>query len=211
MANGILKWNGSAWQNAPIFKWNGSAWAKADGYKWNGSAWVSITETTYITEFKALTSRSFLGDGSPRGDVATRPWLHLGYYASTTGKESSVIIFDYIAMQKELAGATIDKVELYMKNEHAYYSSGMYLSYQNTAMTSIPASYKPTVAGVYKEFFAKGEGKWITLANFWGTWFASGAATGIYMFNNESAPSSYGYFTAHNTANPPKLRITYKK
>lgn len=167
--------------------------------------------TRYTTTYQADWSKTWDSGGSSTG------FMYQGRYGSSSGGyERSKFGFDEAQIQSDLAGASIVKVELYLKNAHAYYSSGLSLMLGTHADDFMDHTSSTTgnwdrsdLDGVH---FNKYEGKWITLPNSIGTEFQTGATSGFCLGDTDSGNlSSYGYFDGANNNYPPLLRLTYDK
>src|SRR5690606_2069491 len=74
----------------------------------------------YTKTYNSTNSNAFQGDGDNRGTTE----LYQGYYSSTNGNQFSLIAFDDAQIRSDLSGATIIKVELYLRNRHFYRNAG---------------------------------------------------------------------------------------
>jgi len=157
------------------------------------------------TKTYSSTWMSSFGTGSGR---RTDGRAYQGYYSSTNGSNYSKYGFPS-QIQSDLAGATIKKVELYLDNNHFYSNSGgnaIIGTHANTVQPTGSTSLTGTFAR-QSIAFAKGQAKWVTLSNSFGTDLKSGAALGITLGRTSGGSlSEYGYF-----ASSAKLRITYEK
>lgn len=171
----------------------------------------STPVTQYTKTYTSTWTRSYQGDGSLRisnGD------MYQGYYSSTNGNQRSLIGFDDDTIRADLAGATIDKVELRLDNTHFYNNSGGTAVIGTHSYGSAPSTWSGGTVNESRETesWAKGALKWVTLSNSFGTDFKSGAATGIALGPGDTTSLTYySYWVGQNGTNKPQLKITYTK
>ena len=168
------------------------------------------TKKTYTSSWIASNSESY-------GNFGARPEadLYQGYYSSNQGHQWASIVFASAnskggevgkTIASALSGATVKKVELYLKNNHWYYNSGgtAYVRAQNSTslITSTPTGTPKAFSG-----WAKGAGKWVDITS-----ISSASIRGVTL---GKAPSTsltyYGQFANHTSSSKPQLRITYEK
>ena len=160
---------------------------------------------TYTTTWGATWMTSLRTDGAAVSDA-----LQQGYYAPNyrrsaigfnTGPSSAGSIY------KALAGASIQKVELYLKNSTFYSSSGGNANVDMSTLSTAPSSIGAiTGRGLARNFkFAVGEGKWVTLNS--DTWAGlKDGSTRSVVLGTTAGAADYARFSK---ADPPKIRITY--
>lgn len=167
-------------------------------------------KTKYVTYFTANSSESY-------GNFGARPesQLYQGYFSSNQGHQWTSILFTAAnsygsesgkSIATALSGATIARIELFVKNLYWYNTSGT--AYVRAQTSTSLISTTPT--GTAKAFggFARGDGKWLDITS-----IASSSIRGVTL---GKAPSTslgyYGYFANHAAATgKPCLRITYYK
>lgn len=174
-----------------------------------GSDGGSTPVQTYTKTYANTWSRSYNGSGAL---LHSNDELYQGQYSGTNGNQRSLIGFNYATIQADLAGATITKVELTMKNVHFYNNSGGTAVIGTHSYTSAPSTWSGGSVNESREneSWAKGATKTVTLSNSFGTDLQSGAARGIAIGPGDSTSLTYyGYFDGR--VGQPKLKITYTK
>ena len=177
------------------------------------SAPVTTTPVkTYKSTWKASSSRSW------RDGVITPGDLQQGYYppakrfsmatwmnANSTGSETNKNLIN------ALKGASISRMEVYLKNLSWYYGSGGQALIGHHDMDYLPDTPQTSGGGAFSSGnWTTGAGRWITLPPSWYDNFASGDYRGITL--GEGAGTSmtyYGHFS--NLASDLQLRVTYSK
>lgn len=159
---------------------------------------------------------TYIVDKKPYGKRRnTSGWMYQGRYTPAKfegdrGRQRSMVGFNHADMRSKLNGARIEKVEIYLKNKHFWYSSGKaMIGYHNS--TSMPADFQQSRYAVKSENFTQGQGRWITMSNEYGEWLRDGKAKGFTLFSNSNDLNYYGYFHGKGAGSEPKIRITYKK
>lgn len=166
--------------------------------------------TQYVKTYSASSSASFQQDGTNRG-VAE---CYQGRYSSTNGNQFSMIGFPYATIQSDLAGSTINKVELYLDNVHFYSNSGGEAIIGTHNQTSVSGNHSSSQinSNLSSPSFTYGQGKWVTLPNSIGNAFRDNTAKGIALGPGPSTSQIYyGYFRGNGQSGEPQLRITYTK
>lgn len=173
--------------------------------------------TQYTKTYSANGSASYQGDDDERTGIAE---CYQGQYSSTNGNQYSVILFPYSTIASDLSGATINKVEVYLNNNHWYYNSGgtAIIGYHNSATTPSSFTYPSSTDNITRSSFTYGQAKWVTVDNSIGTAFKNGTAKGILLGKGQTSGGTlstdklyYGYFAGNGQSGEPQLRITYTK
>lgn len=173
--------------------------------------------TQYTKTYSANGSASYQGDDDERAGIAE---CYQGQYSSTNGNQYSVILFPYSTIASDLSGATINKVEVYLNNNHWYYNSGgtAIIGYHNSATTPSSFTYPSSTDNITRSSFTYGQAKWVTVDNSIGTAFKNGTAKGILLGKGQTSGGTlstdklyYGYFAGNGQSGEPQLRITYTK
>jgi hypothetical protein len=170
------------------------------------------------------------GTSTTTGEYSYRYSLYQGNPGTASGTKKSAVRFPALGLP---SGATITKAEVYLRNRHSYFSSGLTVyigahidgnleSAGANVETQTSSSQVPTArdfstgSDVFTVTFAKGQGKWVTLPT---TWYADiagdvvrGILLGVTAVPNTwySGLTNYGYFDGNTMADEPKLRITYE-
>ncbi len=167
--------------------------------------------TQYVKTYSANGSASYQGDDDIRSGIDE---CYQGQYSSTNGNQYSVILFPYSTIASDLSGATINKVEVYLNNNHWYNNSGgtAVIGYHNSATTPSSFTYPSSTDDITQASFTYGQAKWVTVNNSIGTAFKNGTAKGILLGKGPSTSKTYyGYFAGNGQSGEPQLRITYTK
>ncbi len=169
----------------------------------------------YVKTYSANGSASYQGDDDIRSGIDE---CYQGQYSSTNGNQYSVILFPYSTIASDLSGATIDKVEVYLNNNHWYNNSGgtAVIGYHNSATTPASFTYPSSTDNITQSSFTYGQAKWVTVDDSIGTAFKNGTAKGILLGKGQTAGGTlstsktyYGYFAGNGQSGEPQLRITY--
>ncbi|MFE9497260.1 hypothetical protein [Streptomyces collinus] len=166
--------------------------------------YVAPAKTTYTKTYSS-TWMSTWGTNSGR---RTDGKAYQGNYSSTNGNNYTKYGFSS-AIQTDLSGATVKKVELYLDNTHFYSNSGGNAIIGTHANSTQPTGSSSTTGtyGRQSTAFTYGQAKWVTLSSAFGTDLKSGAALGITLGRTSGGTlAEYGYFTSS-----AQLRITYEK
>lgn len=174
----------------------------------------STPTTQYTKTYSATWCGSYDGDNGRRSSNSD---MYQGYYDGTHGNQKSIIGFDWNTIQNDLAGASIIKVELTLKNKFWYNNSGgtTIVGTHNSSASSAPSTC-PSLNDNLGAFsgWPKGATWAVTLNNTdFGVALKNGTAKGICLGPGPSTSKTYyGYFAGSNDAtNKPKLKITYQK
>ncbi|UYL87524.1 hypothetical protein SEA_RICKROSS_35 [Streptomyces phage RickRoss] len=166
--------------------------------------------TQYVKTYAANESASYQEDGSNRG-VAS---CYQGRYSATNGNQFSMIGFDDAQIRSDTSGATINKVELYLNNNHFYSNSGgnAVIGTHNQTTLSGTHSSSQINDNLQQTHFDLGQAKWITIPNSIGNALRDNTAKGIALGPGPTTSQSYyGYFAGNGESGEPQLRITYTK
>ncbi|WP_017974376.1 hypothetical protein [Actinopolyspora halophila] len=163
----------------------------------------------YTTEWISNNSITYDSFGSATG------YMYQGRHsAGAGGYEYSKFWFDHTSIRNTLAGSSIVKVELFLKNVHSYYSSGIWAMI-GTVLETDETQASPTSGGwdrYPRVHIDKYEGKWITLPNSLGEEFRDASTSGITLGSPFTGGlAEYGYFDGANNLLKPTLRVTYDK
>lgn len=193
------------------------------GERWTFSSPDPITTKTYVDTFPATWSESYDGDGNIKPSQYTMGRLYQGRYGKHNtidniqydpiywGVQRSLIGFDTKKIQANLKGARIQKIELYLKNEHFWYAKGGRAAIISHSFASKPSRFNYYPSTVVNAPFQKGQGKWVTLPDRLETLLKNGTISGFGLYYNTQQLDYYGYFSGANSADRPILRVTYTK
>jgi hypothetical protein len=207
----VKRYNGSSWVDINPKRWNGSSWVDVEVYKYDGSKWVNISSQQYTTTWEATWTQTYRESGTKRTDYRSEKLCQGEYVSEPWGIMRSLCGFGDI--ESALQGAKINKVELYLHNEHWYYNSGgtAVIGYHNHA--TVPNTFSHSKYGAkYQNFSSRGQALWITMPNELGEGIRDGIYKGISIFANTSNLNYYGiFYGANDGSRKPKLKITYTK
>lgn len=170
----------------------------------------------YVKTYTATASDSFQSDGTDRNIDE----CYQGEYSGTNGNQFSMMAFDYSQIQSDLSGATINKVEVYLNNNHFYNNDGgtTIIGTHNQTGVGGDHSYGEVNANLSRHSWSKGQAKWVTVPSSIGNAFRDNTAKGLALGKGQTSGGSlsnsneyYGYFAGATQSGPPKLRITYTK
>ena len=94
--------------------------------------------TTYTKTYSSTATRSYYDWLTTR---ITNGRMYQGYFDDTYGNQRSLVQFDSATIQSDLAGATITKAELTLKNDHFYYDDGGNLILGTHDYTTLPSTW----------------------------------------------------------------------
>ncbi|MFE1289616.1 hypothetical protein [Streptomyces sp. NPDC058751] len=175
---------------------------KTGGYNTGGGT-ATPPVVQYTKTYSATWSGSYAARGSYNSYYGNS--CYQGYFSSTNGMQASLIGFSS-ALATDLAGATIQKAEVYLYFDHWYYNAGGSAVIKAHSHASRPSTFScdsesKTVA------WAKSVGKWVDITSV----FDSTKWRGIALDPNNSSLNYYGRARGYGQTNPPKLRVTYTK
>lgn len=165
-------------------------------------------EVSASSVYTSVGTATFQSDGTNRSD-GTR--MYQGYFDSTNGNQYSMCLMPYATMVSDLAGATINTVELFLDNDHWYLNAGGIAIIGTHAQTSLSGShvYSQVTSDLSDNHWDKGQAEYIYIAEVIAERIRDGLATGFTLGKGYTNSSNYyGYFKGGTS---PKLRVTYTK
>ena len=227
LSNGNKSWTGNASYKELATVGSQKSWRELTSFnviEKVGDKWAKgkIVAKTYTDTFSATWSESYDGGGAIKPSAYTLGRLYQGRYGHHNtidniyynpiywGSQRSLIGFNAKQIQEKLKGATVQKVEIYLKNEHFWYAKGGRASIVSHSFANKPNRFNFS-SSVADSAFVKGQGKWITLPVSQGSLLKNGSISGFGLFKNSSDLNYYGYFSGATSSNRPVLRITYSK
>lgn len=177
----------------------------------------------YVDTFPATWSESYDGEGNVKPSEYTMGRLYQGRYGKHNtidnieynpiywGVQRSLIGFDAKKIQESIKGARIEKIELYLKNEHFWYAKGGRAAIVPHSFANKPNKFNYYPSNIANVYFTKGQGQWVILPDTLGTLLKNGTISGFGLYRNTQQLDYYGYFSGANSANRPMLRVTYTK
>lgn len=171
------------------------------------------TTTKYLTASATFT-KSYRQSGGETGGNHTYLYYGDSGESSFNGKQQSIIGFNSGSIAATLAGAIIDKVELYLYNIHTWAGSGSTVYFGVHNNSSAPS----TASGIVHahDFISSGKthrntGGWLTLSTEFGSRLRDGTGKGIILQAPNNSRSYYGYAAGVGSGlTIPQIRITYR-
>lgn len=128
-----------------------------------------------------------------------------GYYSSNNGIQAALIGFP-ATLATDLAGATIEKVLIYLYADHWYSASGGKAVIKAHSHTSRPAKFSSD-SEAKTISWRRNQGQWVDITAV----FDSTKWRGIALDPNSTASAYYGSFRGASQTYAPKLRVIYTK
>lgn len=191
--------------------------AKDSAYYDNGGIGDAGTSDKYANQNSIYQGNPGTSSGTKKSQVSFYPVnaVNLGVPAEAIGTEDGT---DPYAPGDVTYKVT--KIELYLRNRHSYYASGLKAYWGYTADQTARNSSKPpapyVAAGQQNSAFDKGQGKYITISSTARDLFANNQIYSILLGLTSASSNSYastitnyGYFDGENQSDPPRLRVTY--
>jgi hypothetical protein len=181
---------------------------------------VPAQPVTTTFEWAATWSQAYRQSGGFTGGTATYLYYGNSHEDTFNGTQTSLIGFNASAIAAVLAGATINKVEIYLDNIHTYPSGGTTVDFGKHNNSSAPASYGSTVivaqhvssGHVTRNQRSESQGAYHQVATSFGADIRDGLIKGIILQAPTSSQSYYGYAAGVGSGLPvPAIRITYTK
>lgn len=128
-----------------------------------------------------------------------------GHFSSTNGIQAALIGFPS-ALASDLAGASIQSVQLYLYYAHWYYNSGGKAVIKAHGHASRPSSFSCDSDSQTIDW-GKNVGKWIDISGI----FDSTTWRGVALDPNNTSLDYYGRAEGVGEGHPPQLKVTYVK
>lgn len=157
----------------------------------------------YTRTYQAAWSGSYANRGSYNSYYGNQ--MMCGYYSSTNGVQASLVGFP-AALNSDLTGATINKVEVYLYFDHWYANTGGTAVIKAHGHGSRPGSFSCDSEAMSVSW-ARNQGKWVDITAV----FDSTSWRGIALDPNSSSSTYYGSARGVGETYPPQLRVTYTK
>ncbi|RSS97266.1 hypothetical protein EF903_01725 [Streptomyces sp. WAC05292] len=157
----------------------------------------------YTKTYAASWSGSYANRGSYNSYYGNQ--MMCGYYSSTNGMQASLVGFP-AALGSDLAGATINKAEIYLYFDHWYANTGGTAVIKAHGHGSRPGSFSCDSEATSISW-ARNQGKWVDITSV----FDSTSWRGIALDPNNSSSTYYGSARGVGEDYPPQLRVTYTK
>lgn len=209
--------NGTAFADVTDVKvHNGTAFETPSAVKvFNDTDWENVWPTeipteTFTTTWNVSGIWTYLNSGSIQTAHKNDP-IQGSYDGTAANARRSILLFDYAAIQAALTGATIEKVELYLKRLNT--THGTATAYACAKIHNYAAkqtTWKGTDLGDADSgspSFTRGQSKWITLLNSVGDGLRDGTVKGLCL----DADTNYALSRYIKYDDDIRLRITYTK
>ncbi|MEU1307831.1 hypothetical protein ABZ419_02890 [Streptomyces cinnamoneus] len=157
----------------------------------------------YTTTYDAVWSGSYANRSGYNSYYGSQ--MLQGYYSENNGTQAALCGFP-ASMVKDLAGASVQKAELFLYFDHWYSSSGGKTVIKPHGHTSRPGTF--SCGSSSKSFdWSRNEGKWVDVTNL----FEASTTRGFALDPNNTSGTYYGRANGVGQTNPPKLRVTYTR
>ncbi|WP_208874926.1 hypothetical protein [Streptomyces sp. PBH53] len=157
----------------------------------------------YTKTYAASWSGSYANRGSYNSYYGNS--CYQGYYSSTNGMQAALIGFP-ASLSTDLAGATINKVQIYLYFDHWYYNSGGKAVIKAHKHASRPSTFSCDTEAMTVSW-GKNVGQWVDITAV----FDSTSWRGIALDPNNSDKTYYGRARGYGQTYAPQLRVTYTK
>lgn len=170
--------------------------------------------TSYDKTYSATWTQSYTGGGAQRPDSGGKAYQGYTSYWPGGGTQRSLIGFDDATIRSDIAGATIQSIDVFLYFEHWNNGSGGSAGIGTHGNAAAPASFTGSTAILKQEgSWARGEGRWVRLPSSEHARFQSGGARGISLQAPSTSALHYGIASGAGASSSrrPKIRIKYKK
>lgn len=219
----IKRYNGSSWVDDPSgfkVRSNGS-WNKATVRRYNNGVWETISEEKHTRTWTASWTRSFDQGSNAKPAARDLGRLYQGHYGAPDStwdgdpwkRQRSMMGFP-ADMASELLNSKIEKIELYLEIEWAWYWAGAIACIGLHNVTSRPSRFSQVRYGAKEvRYNARKQGMWITFDKSVADAFEKGSVKGFTLLKESDNEIYYGYWVGTDgpTASRPKVRVTYYK
>lgn len=222
----IRRYNGRDWQDASVRKWSNGSWVQAQIKQWSNGSWgepvvQKPAKKRYTKTWEATWTRSYGHGGTvlKPDKLGGKNKMYQGRYGQPDswnydwGIQKSMVGFDWRNIEKEIINAKVEKIEIYLHNEHFWYFAGGRASIGIHNNGTPPSTFKEVRYGVKNVAYqGRGQAQWIEMPLEFATRFQTNGAGGFTLNRNTSELSYYGYFYGAGAGSKaPKVRITYVK
>lgn len=179
--------------------------------RWTAGQYTDPPPETLTRTYHSTWSASWYGYGKRSGARLYQGATGLG---DGTGNQYGKIGFPSADIRSDLAGSTVDRVELRMTNEHSWNNSGLTARFGTHNNTTEPSGNSST-SGQFNRVsrsWGRGQTGWIDLPTAVGGELRDNQTQGITTGRpTAGSRNDYGYWRGHNAAGSqrPQLRITY--
>lgn len=195
---------------------DGTSWKRPKEVRvFNGADWDKVWPTTAAIETVTTVWNvsgiwTYLNSGTIQTAHKNEP-IQGSYDGSSKNARRSILLFDYAAIQKALKGATIKKVELYLKRLSSSHGTGTAYAHVKTHnYASKQTSWKGSDLGNADSgspSFTRGQSRWIELYTSVGEKLRDGSVKGLCL----DADTNYTLARYIKYDDDIRLRITYSK
>jgi len=225
MTHKIQKRVGNQWVPLQVRKRENGQWVIPQvRVRENGQWSQSILEKKVTETWEATWTQSYDGSNNIKPASSTLGRMYQGRYNEYDpgnniyhnpvywGRQRSMVGFNVQDIQKKLNGARIEKIELYLHIDHAWYGSGATAAIGVHPYASQPNKFDVLHYNLKEvKYNSRNEGKWTEFSREIGEDFKSGRAGGFTLYRESNDLKYYGYWhgMSSSSAYRPKLRITY--
>lgn len=204
---------------------NGHTWIPPRARIWDGHNWINCLEEKHVDEFVATNSGGYWG--SDHGNVSHNHFNSLwapnyplqGNYRPyhdrfSNNGQHGMIYFNDQDIRNHLAGARIERVELFLYAVHsAYFNGGEAVIGTHNFRGGWSDVFQEVNHGVARaRFYGRNTSQWIVLPNWVGDNLRDNLISGITTNGENASLWQYIVFAGTNQGwKAPKLRITYVK
>jgi hypothetical protein len=193
--------------------WTNRAVTNDGGYTTATPPSTSVKRYTY--NYYPLWTRRFRGDNTVHSDSGDAVQGQTPYYTSNGNQKTQIGDFRRssatVGLVADLAGATIEKMQVYLYASSWHYNSGgtaIIRYHNNTGPTTYVnvSSASKVVTG-----WPRAAGKWVDITD-WASAFQGTGAKGIQVGpGTDTNPIYYGVFNGHTGSHPPIIQVTYTR
>jgi hypothetical protein len=169
--------------------------------------------TQRTTTYRPFQVAAYQGNGNRRS-VNGGMWQGASQGSTVNGNQFGLAMFDYNAIRRDLAGATINRIQFTIRINHAWFASGGDARLGWFNRTTFPTSGVgvPGAAGSAGTFsFARGQTRTLDLTNALRGVIAGSGFTGVSLGPATAMSNLTQYVVADGNTNTPTLAVTYTK
>ncbi|WP_461199392.1 hypothetical protein [Enterococcus sp. N249-2] len=193
---------------------------KATVKRYTSGKWDTISEEKYVKTWDVSWTQSYDDNGNKKPAYADLGRMYQGQYGNPDSYiygqpweiQRSMMGFSS-SVYTELKDARIEKMELYLHIQWAWYWAGAVATLGLHNASSEPTKFQYSRYAINEtRYNSRDEGKWITLDKSIADLFSKGTAKGFTLYKNSENVLYYGYWFGTNGGDKkPKIRVTYYK
>lgn len=223
MAAGIDLYDGHNWVkvgSGNVRMYDGHNWQPGKMRLYDGRNWITALESRHVTTWEATWTQGYWSWGNAKGNERWLVWsgnyplqgCYQPFYDKyDRGNAGGMIGFDDGNIRQALAGARIEKVEVFLYYEHWAYDAGGEAVVGTHNGRGWQGRFSEANHGVcHARYYGRHTGQWLTLPNWVGDNFRDNLLSGITVHADNNNLWQYGVVAGTNCGwKKPKLRITY--